>query len=269
MNNPQPVVRIGSASGETGSVEWTDMIVSTQGAAPGAILIEWNMASPATSPSGMWDVHTRVGGFDGSSLQVAQCVKTLAQPNTACYAAFMSMQITNIASGVYMENVWLWTADHDIDDPAETQLSVYSGRGLLVESTTGNIWMYVAFNTLRFVANFLRLGTAVEHHQMFQYQFANTQNVFMGFIQTETPYYQPSPVATLPFPPIVSLNDPDFSVFCSGKAATCNMAWGLRVLNSQSIMVYGAGFYSFFDNYSTSKSHSRFCIIKNERNINL
>jgi glucan 1,3-beta-glucosidase len=32
-----------------------------------------------------------------------------------------------------------------------------------------------------------RVGTAVEHHTLYQYQFTNTQNIFMGFIQTETP----------------------------------------------------------------------------------
>lgn len=32
-----------------------------------------------------------------------------------------------------------------------------------------------------------RYGTAVEHHTLYQYQFANTQNIFMAQIQTETP----------------------------------------------------------------------------------
>jgi hypothetical protein len=31
------------------------------------------------------------------------------------------------------------------------------------------------------------------------------------------------------------------------------MGWGLRVLDSKSIVVYGAGLYSFFNNYSTGK----------------
>ena len=141
MSNPQPVVQVGSAAGETGVVEWSDMIVSTQGATEGAILIEWNLSSPSSGPSGMWDVHTRIGGFTGSNLQVAQCAVGDAQPNTNCIAAFQSMHITPVASGVYMENVWLWSADHDIDDASDTQISVYSGRGLLVESTAGNIWL--------------------------------------------------------------------------------------------------------------------------------
>jgi glucan 1,3-beta-glucosidase len=141
VTNPKPVIQVGSASGETGVVEWTDTIVSTQGATEGAILIEWNLSSPSSGPSGMWDVHTRIGGFTGSNLQVSQCATGAAQPNTNCIAAFQSMHITSVASGVYLENVWLWSADHDIDDASDTQITVYSGRGLLVESTTGNIWL--------------------------------------------------------------------------------------------------------------------------------
>ena len=52
----------------------------------------------------------------------------------------MSMHITPSASGLDMENNWLWTADHDIDDPSTTQTSVYSGRGLLIEGT-GTFWL--------------------------------------------------------------------------------------------------------------------------------
>ena len=60
MNRPQPVVRIG-IPGDEGSVEWSDMIVSTQGSQAGAILIEINIESPPESPTGLWDVHTRIG----------------------------------------------------------------------------------------------------------------------------------------------------------------------------------------------------------------
>lgn len=142
INQPLPVVQVGRA-GESGSVEWSDMIVSTQGSCPGAVLIEWNLA--AASGSGMWDVHTRIGGFAGSNLQVAQC-PTSATVSSACEAAYMSMHITSVASGAYLENVWLWTADHDLDDAASTQISVYTGRGLLVEADT--VWLYVNLSLL-------------------------------------------------------------------------------------------------------------------------
>jgi hypothetical protein len=55
-------------------------------------------------------------------------------------------------------------------------------------------------------------GTAVEHHSLFQYQISNTHSIFAGFIQTETPYYQPIPDAKhSPYPSSTALNDPTFS----------------------------------------------------------
>ena len=75
------------------------------------------------------------------------------------------------------QNVWLWNADHSLDDGTnETKIDVFSGRGFLVEGT--NIWM---------------VGTASEHHLIYQYRFSGAQNVYAGLIQTETPYFQPDP----------------------------------------------------------------------------
>lgn len=53
------------------------MIVATQGPQAGAILNEWNLSFSGT-PSGMWDVHTRIGGVKGSQLQLADCPATPA-----------------------------------------------------------------------------------------------------------------------------------------------------------------------------------------------
>jgi glucan 1,3-beta-glucosidase len=141
MNNPKPVVKVGNA-GSLGQVEWSDMIVSTQGTQAGAILIEWNLSTSGT-PSGMWDVHVRIGGFAGSHLQVAQCPTTpsTASVNMACIGAYMAMHVTASASNLYMENVWLWAADHDIDSQSNIQVTIYSGRGLYIESTAGNFWL--------------------------------------------------------------------------------------------------------------------------------
>lgn len=106
-NNTKLVVQVGNA-GQSGQVEWPDMIVSTQGAQVGVISIEWNLAASGT-PSGMWDVHVRIGGFAVSNLQVPQCPKIPGNPtvNGACIAAYMLMHVTSSASNFYMENVWL------------------------------------------------------------------------------------------------------------------------------------------------------------------
>lgn len=109
INTPQVMLRIGTA-GQAGSVELSDFVAAGQGATAGAILFEYNLVSPAGTPSGMWDVHTRIGGFTGSQLQVAQCPKTpgSATVNTNCIGAYMSLHATASSSGLYMENCWLW-----------------------------------------------------------------------------------------------------------------------------------------------------------------
>lgn len=146
--NPHPVVQIGK-SGEAGTVELSDIIFSTQGPQAGAILVEYNLASSSSSPSGLWDVHSRIGGFAGSNLQLAECptTPTVATPpapiNTNCIAAFLDWHITKSATGLYLENNWLWVADHDVEDPSLTQITIYAGRGLLDESAQGNLWLLV------------------------------------------------------------------------------------------------------------------------------
>jgi glucan 1,3-beta-glucosidase len=148
INAPKPVVQI-ARQGEQGRVELSDLIVSTQGQQAGAILIEYNLGTYNDEPAGLWDVHTRIGGFAGSNLQTEQCVKTPNVVITAenlvqeCIAAYMSIHVTEWGAGLYMENNWLWTADHDLDDASNnnTQITIYAGRGLLIESLQGPIWL--------------------------------------------------------------------------------------------------------------------------------
>ncbi|KAK1992398.1 glucan 1,3-beta-glucosidase [Colletotrichum falcatum] len=243
ITSPHPVVKV-ALPGQYGSLEWSDMIVSTRGAAAGAKVIEYNLNSPG-EPAGMWDVHVRVGGFAGTQLQLGQCPKTPEVTVTAetvdrsCIAAFMSMHVTRPSSNLFMENCWLWVADHDLEDPNYSQVTVYAGRGLLVESTNGRVWLS---------------ASGSEHHTLYQYQLVKTRDVYMGQVQSETPYYQPNPVASIPFPRVQGYHDPDFEADCAGHdpgAPPCEMAWGLRVVASRNVVAFGAGHYSFFNNYST------------------
>ncbi|KAK1758033.1 pectate lyase superfamily protein-domain-containing protein [Echria macrotheca] len=260
MENPYPVVMIGKP-GEEGCIEMSDVIVSTQGATAGAVLIQYNLHTPSDEtgpasgdgPSGLWDVHVRIGGFAGSQLQTAECPIT---PNAAgyinknCIAAHTSMHITQHAGNLYMENNWLWVADHDIEDLNMTRISVYAGRGMLIEGS--QIWL---------------VGSAVEHHTLYQYQLVNASDIWMGQIQSETPYYQPNPPAPYPFSNRnMQYWDPDFAVDCLydplnggqklGLAGNppCAMAWGFRALGSENVVVFGAGLYSFFNNFQTNCS---------------
>ena len=64
-------------------------------------------------------------------------------------------------------------------------------------------------------------------------------------------YYQPNPDAKhSPYPPNATLKDPDYSTCLPGN---CN-SLGLRLLDTRDTVIYGAGLYSFFNNYDTSCS---------------
>lgn len=113
MENPHPVVQV-AKPGETGVIEWSDTIISTQGATAGAIVLQYNLASPADNPAGMWDVHVRVGGFAGSQLQLADCEKKpelINDINPKCIAAHTGVHMTKSAAGLYTEGNWIWTAE--------------------------------------------------------------------------------------------------------------------------------------------------------------
>ncbi len=215
-------------------------MVGNSGPAPGAKLIEWNLASDAANPSGMWEVHARVGGFQGSNMQVGQCAKNPGSSaiNTNCIGANMMMHVTSKASGLYMENTWLWAADHDIEDSTNTQVTVFSGRGLYIESTVGTFWLY---------------GTAVEHNHLYNYQFANTKEHLCEHVPNGDSLL-PAVAQCASAVPHHQINQRSrLRYSCSGVSGNCAESWGLRIINSSDFFIYGAGHYSFFNNYSTSK----------------
>ncbi|KAI5467799.1 pectate lyase superfamily protein-domain-containing protein [Mariannaea sp. PMI_226] len=243
VTNPRPVVRVGNP-GDVGQVEWSDTIVSTRGPAAGAILIEYNLFSPDV-PSAMWDVHTRIGGFAGTALQVSECpaIKNANVVNTNCIAAYMSMHITTSAGGLFLENCWFWVADHDLEDQQYHRVAIFAGRGLLIEAQRGRIWLS---------------ATGSEHHVFYQYQLVNTVDVYIGHAQTEQAYFQPLPPALYPFPSEAFFHDPNFQMQCQNDSdPTCNMGWGMRILNSQNVVVYGAGLYSFFNHYNDTCANNK------------
>ncbi|KAG6888038.1 hypothetical protein C0995_010954 [Termitomyces sp. Mi166 len=221
--NPQVVVRVGEP-GSQGILEITDMIFSTVGPAPGAIVVEWNVRQPAgfQGGAGTWDTHIRLGGAAGTNLEMEQCPSSGAGGVDGCHAAFLALHIKPTATA-YLEGLWAWLADHDLDGDGRSQVSIYSGRGILSESA-GPVWM---------------VGTGSEHHTLYQYSLVNARNHYMGLIQTESPYYQPSPAAPAPFSLNRAWKDPSFP----GDLLS---AWALHVVSSTNIIVFGAGLYSFF-----------------------
>ncbi|EEH21782.2 hypothetical protein PABG_03998 [Paracoccidioides brasiliensis Pb03] len=234
IHNPRVVVQVGE-KGDVGDMEIVDMMFTAQGATAGAVLVEWNVHEDSQGSAAMWDSHIRVGGASGTDLDIQTCPKF--EFSDACICASLLFHITPQASG-YFENIWIWLADHDNDksvydspDKIANQISLYAARGTLIESE-GPSWFY---------------GTGSEHTVMYQYQVYGAKDIYLGHIQTETPYYQPVPIAPLPFSSAKEFpGDPSFE---KCKTTGCSTAWGLRIINSEGITLHSSGLYSFFQEY--------------------
>ncbi|KAL2137006.1 hypothetical protein VTI74DRAFT_10482 [Chaetomium olivicolor] len=149
------------------------------------------------------DVHVRIGGATRAGLTPDECPAVTSGVNANYNAASLMIHITPLGSG-YFENMWLWLSDHDI------------------EST-------------------LLYGTAPEHAVYYQYNFHNACNVFAAMIQTESPYYQPTPPPPAPFTKEVDVlpGDPDY--------------------NSSNISITGAGLCTWFSTYTQTCIDTQDC----------
>ncbi|KAL2850737.1 pectate lyase superfamily protein-domain-containing protein [Aspergillus pseudoustus] len=242
-NSPRVMLRVGNR-GDVGTVELQDLILTTKGGTAGAMLMEWNVKAASPGTAALWAVtyvHARIGGATGTSLTSSEC---------PCPKERLMLHLTPESSG-YFENMWLWVADHMIDDPNlqdayndMAQLSVYVARGMLVESTTAT-WLY---------------ETTSEHSIFYQYNFHGARNIFTTMIQTEAPYYQHTPRPPAPFDRQVGIYGSDPNYRCTGgEFDGCDEAWAVIITESQNIHISSAGTYSWFSTYTQSCIDSRNC----------
>ncbi|KAF2084591.1 glycoside hydrolase family 55 protein [Saccharata proteae CBS 121410] len=223
-DSPVPMVQVGKAGSE-GVAQISDMIFTVADVLQGCKLLEVNMAGTSPGDVGVWNSHFRVGGAVGSLVQT-NCDST---PD-ACKAAWGLLHLTDTSSA-YIENMWGWTADHDLDGNYEQTISV--GRGALIEATKGT-WL---------------VGTGMEHNTLYQYNFYGAQNVYTALQQSETPYWQGSSSTTAPYPWSSDLiaSDPTFSS-CSTSSPKCGMAWFELIDSSSSdLFLYGGCLWAYFD----------------------
>lgn len=231
--NPKPVWSVGQ-QGQLGNVQIVDILFSPKGPIPGGIMLQWNLQSTCPGKSGIWSTHFRTGGAKGTNQSPSNCLKlTEAIKKPECQGAFLQMHVTPLGS-LYMENTWIWVADHHLDYPDHSQIDIFNARTILVESQ-GPVWMY---------------GTSAEHSVLYQYYFHNAKNIFVGQAQTESAYFQTNPPAPQPFTSLPSWSDPVYDN-CPTNDTSCAKAWAMDINNSTNIYVYNAGLYSFFQSWST------------------
>ncbi|KAI4125489.1 MAG: hypothetical protein LQ338_004215 [Usnochroma carphineum] len=227
-NNPAPVIKVGNP-GETGIAQISDMRFTVADIAPGAIILQVNMAGPNPGDVGFWNTHVTVGGAADTKVNVA-----CDDPNTAdCLAAFALVHLTSTSS-TYIENMWGWTADHSLERGKGQNIA--TGRGLLVEATKPT-WL---------------TGTGFEHNTLYNYNLHNAQNIYAGLQQTETAYWQGvgSPQnAPGPWTADSRFGDPDFS-WCAAGDVPCRMGLAQNVDGGSNLYLYGAAFWTFFNGHT-------------------
>lgn len=95
-------------------MELSELMFSSVGPTPGAILLQINIRESSKGSVGLWDVHFRLGGARGTNLQDSQCGKGGPMLRPECNGAFLLLHLTPTSSA-YIENSWVWVADHDLD----------------------------------------------------------------------------------------------------------------------------------------------------------
>lgn len=211
--------------GQTGIAQIQDMRFSVADIAPGAIILQVNMAGSAQGDVGIWNSHITVGGAADTNVN-----KACDGPNTAaCLAAFAMLHLTK-SSSCYIENMWGWTADHSLERGGHQNIA--TGRGALIESTQGT-WL---------------TGTAFEHNTLYNYNLYNAENVYVGMQQSETAYWQG--VGSLqdapnPWPPLARYGDPDFS-WCARIDQSCRMGLAQNIDGGANLYIYASAFWTFF-----------------------
>ncbi|KAE8415095.1 pectate lyase superfamily protein-domain-containing protein [Aspergillus pseudocaelatus] len=218
------MIRVGYP-GDIGVAQFSDIMLTVGDILPGCQLVEVNIAGKNQGDVGFWNVHFRIGGGVGSRVH-SDCT---GSPDS-CKAAYGLLHLTGTSSA-YIENMWGWTADHDLDGSSTQTIS--TGRGLLVEATAAT-WL---------------IGTGFEHHTLYQYNFEHAHNVLATMQQSETPYWQGvgSTLAPAPWGNHLSASDPDFS-WCAGDDATCRMALFERINGASNLFLYGGCNWAFFNN---------------------
>jgi hypothetical protein len=129
-------------------------------------------------------------------------------------------------------------------------ISVYTARGMLIESTSAT-WLW---------------ATASEHAIFYQFNFNSASSVFGGLLQTESPYFQPKPAPPAPYASAVGVyeSDPSYAECNTTSGSTdptsgCDASWAIIINDSEEIHVAAAGVYSWFSDYSQQCINSHQC----------
>lgn len=230
-SNPQPVVQVG-APGSSGCAEIHDIHVNAGDQLPGAILVQVNMAG---NPGDVV-IHNSLITLGGTSNVPSGSGSLSCSGSNNCAAAYLGLHLSK-SSSAYINNAWVWIADHAVDGSSVSTNTAGKG-GVLVEATKGT-WL---------------TGLGSEHWWYYNLGYNKASNVFVSLLQSETNYEQgnnqdgsgpPSDPPPGPFTPTSA--DPVWS-YCDGSAAVCRMTMNQWFNGGSTIVSYASASWNFGDN---------------------
>lgn len=226
LSNPKPIIAVGN-SGDVGVAQIQDIRVTVSDVLPGAILMQFNMAGNKPGDVALWNSILTVGGTRGAEALTNAC----RDPKNECQAAFIGIHLTTTSSA-YIENTWVWVADHITED-FDGGSKIAGKGGVLVESKKAT-WLH---------------GLGSEHWWLYQLNLRNANNVMVSMLQSETNYDQGDNVQQIPPAPWVAdvsrWGDPDFS-WCSGGDTRCRMGFANYINGGSNIYTYASASWAFF-----------------------
>ncbi|KAK5125931.1 hypothetical protein LTR85_011286 [Meristemomyces frigidus] len=226
-SNPTPVVEVG-APGETGTAHIQDIRFTVGEELPGAIVLRVNMAG--TNPGDV-SIHNSLITIGGTPDSTIDCT----DPAT-CQSTYLGLHLA-ATSSAYIDNVWVWVADHYTDGSTRQTDSSAKG-GVLVEATQGT-WL---------------AGLAAEHFWLYNVAYNNAANVFMSLLQTETNYFQGTNAQVItPSPWTPTASDPDFS-WCDSSDADCPKTVAQYYNGGSGLRTYASASWNF-DSYGGGQTY--------------
>lgn len=231
--NPRPMVRVGQP-GDVGVAQMTDFLFYPTGSKedvnlPRLVMVEVNMAGARPGDVGVFNSHfLMVGG-----------------------TARLCAHFTETAS-VYWENSWATAQDNSVSGLGFGGEFLVEARGgtWMVGVETGESWC-LCISLVGWAAGKICGENSdpgwTEHHVLYQLNFHNAKDVFVGLEQGEGPYWHGqgnTPLPPAPFANSLRPSDPDFS-WCPADDAECRMALYQHVTNSTGVNLYGGAFWNF------------------------
>jgi hypothetical protein len=76
-------------------------------------------------------------------------------------------------------------------------------------------------------------------------------------LQTESPYYQPTPKPPAPFANVVGkfIGDPDYTCTSGNDFSGCDESWSMIITGSENILIAAAGLYSVSSDSVFKEAH--------------